>query len=797
MRNKEVTSMIKLKTKGVTIPVVGNKSTLAKLLSNEDVNVVHKQMETAYFDSKKRELGLPIWKDEAMTAVIYDLMISHEIGHALYTPLDMLEKAALRKINHSFVNIIEDARIERKVKNKYAGTVGVFNRGYNELTEKDFFGTSGKDVSKLNLIDRINLYFKGNSDITFSDEEKVWVDRTANTKTPDEVLDLAEELYKWMEENESETDNHNNGENGESMDSGEEGEGTSSGEESEGEENGDSDNNESGDKSESGDDGDAGSDDTSSKSEVEENAETSNNAGDNNSDDNADDGDNKSDGNDDIDNSTPEGGVGDGVKKSGGATPKATTDSAFGKAMDELRDKLASNRTYANIPKLDMSKIVVSNKKVIEEFYGNYVYEKTANGSKYWDSCLNEVELLKDESKKTVGYMVKEFEMKKAADQYARAATSKTGSLDMSKLHTYKYNEDLFKKVTTLPGATDHGMVMVLDWSGSMTDNLKGTLSQLFNLVWFCRKVKIPFTVLAFSDQYTGRRHHEVGYANDFKCGDLILNSFSLLELFTSNMNTADEMKMMHTLLMYCNRYGGYRDWNVEGYPYSPPQKYQLGGTPLNDAIIAMMEYIPQFKLDSGVQKVHTIFLTDGASHTIGNVYDYKLITDGENKGSHEESNVSCGGHWADRNLTIYKDPVSGKTYESEGRYSQTPVLLKILKERVGNFGNLVNFFIAGSGKSGRVDKRTLQYMLPSDSIAEIMDKVKFINKNKYLAIESVGFDVAYILPGGNALTVENSGLSDELVGATKAKLKTAFGKSMKNKIESRQLLNKFIAMVA
>ena len=92
-----------------------NKSTLAKLLSEEDVNVVHKQMETAYFDSKKRELGLPIWKDEEMTPAIYDLMISHEIGHALWTPLDMLEKAAVRKINHSFVNIIEDARIERKV----------------------------------------------------------------------------------------------------------------------------------------------------------------------------------------------------------------------------------------------------------------------------------------------------------------------------------------------------------------------------------------------------------------------------------------------------------------------------------------------------------------------------------------------------------------------------------------------------------------------------------------------------------------------------------------------------------
>ena len=210
-----------------------NKSTLAKLLAEEDVHVVHKQMETAYFNSKSRELGLPIWKDEEMTKDIYDLMVCHEIGHALHTPLDMLEKAALRKINHSFVNILEDVRVEKKVKVKYPGSIGVFNRGYVELIAKNFFGTVGVDLGTFNLIDRINLFFKGNSDVTFSKEEKVWVDRAVKTETPDEVLDLAEELYKWMEENESETDNHNNGENGESKDIGEEGEGSSSGEKSE------------------------------------------------------------------------------------------------------------------------------------------------------------------------------------------------------------------------------------------------------------------------------------------------------------------------------------------------------------------------------------------------------------------------------------------------------------------------------------------------------------------------------------------------------------------------------------
>ena len=198
--------------------MIKNKSTLAKLLAEEDIFVVHKQMETAYFNSKSRELGLPIWKDEDMTKDIYDLMVGHEIGHALWTPLDMLEKAAVRKINHGFVNIIEDARIEKFAKRKYPGLVGVFKRGYIDLIAKDFFGTSDKNVNSYNLIDRINIFYKGgDTNIEFSDEEKVWVDRVSKVETEDEVHDLAEELYAWMAENESETDNHDSGEEGSEM----------------------------------------------------------------------------------------------------------------------------------------------------------------------------------------------------------------------------------------------------------------------------------------------------------------------------------------------------------------------------------------------------------------------------------------------------------------------------------------------------------------------------------------------------------------------------------------------------
>ena len=83
-----------------------------------------------------------------------------------------------------------------------------------------------------------------------------------------------------------------------------------------------------------------------------------------------------------------------------------------------------------------------------------------------------------------------------------------------------------------------------------------------------------------------------------------------------------------------------------------------------------------------------------------------------------------------------------------------TDTLLKMLKNRVYDM-NVVGFFIAGSGRSGRVDKRTIAYACGIDSYgADLMDLVKKINKEKYLAVTSAGYDEYYILPGGNSLMV-------------------------------------------
>ena len=735
-----------------------NKSTLAKLLAEEDIFVVHKQTPTAYFDVKRRELGLPIWKDEEMTDNIYDLMVCHEIAHALWTPLEMMEEVISRKLNKGVVNILEDARIERMVQKKYPGSVGIFNRGYAELGAKNFFDIDGEDISKLTLIDRINLFFKKQKGVMFSDEEKVFVKKTNELKTTEDVLALAEEIYKWMEENAVEDEDEKSiGENGEG-DAGDADETEESSGGSFGEDDGETETSDEKGKGEEDGDDDTDDDLSDASSLDEDDAKTDSGEGEVNSD------------------------IG-GTESTGGGKVPVKTDTDSNNAIDKLRDANAEDRTYARIAPAPKN-LVVTYKTCVEEL-GSWYNDKSDEF--YFTSTRDEVMELKAASKKTVAYMVKEFEMKKSADQYARAATAKTGTLDMGALHTYKFNDDLFKKVTTLPGATNHGMVMVLDWSGSMAENLIGTLSQLYNLVWFCRRTQIPFKVFAFSDSY-GRisRYKKSEPASSVEYGEIEYQAFNLLEFFSSDMSGDEENRMMHYLWMIANRWT-YRDIERLGYPISVKDTYNLGGTPLNDTILAMTTIVPKFKMDTGVQKVNTIFLTDGSSNRGNYVRDYDMA---------RELDISVP-LWNPRRKTVVTNPKSNKTYEMTN--DTTNSLLRILKDSVDGM-NLVGFFIAGRGKNGRIDKYTIARELGIASWDDKMRSIlKKVNKDKYLAVEGdvTGYDEYYLLQGGRNLEVENGSLDDELVGASKAKLKSAFGKMSKGKVESRTLLNRFVKLVA
>ena len=189
-----------------------HNSSLPKLLAKENISIRHGNYQTPWFDIKNRVLGLPLWKD--MGKDVYDLFVGHEVGHALETPYEGWHDSPEKLVGcpRSYINVVEDARIERKVKSRYPGLVGPFSRAYAKLFDDNFFGTNDIDMSSLRIIDKINLQAKvgAHVELEFNDEEQVFMNRANTTEDFQEVLDLVKDIVaydKSLEEDEEEDNN--------------------------------------------------------------------------------------------------------------------------------------------------------------------------------------------------------------------------------------------------------------------------------------------------------------------------------------------------------------------------------------------------------------------------------------------------------------------------------------------------------------------------------------------------------------------------------------------------------------
>ena len=177
---------------------------LAKLLAKENLSVQHGNYSTASFDVMNRVLRLPLWEDKGKD--VYDLLVGHEVGHALYTPADGWHDSEKKigKIPRAYLNIVEDIRIERKIQETYPGIVRRFKAGYKRLFEDNLFGTDDRDINKAGLMDRLNVSSKGRGyvPVEFSDEESPLVKEAMEVQTWDDVLKICQKLYDWVNENE-------------------------------------------------------------------------------------------------------------------------------------------------------------------------------------------------------------------------------------------------------------------------------------------------------------------------------------------------------------------------------------------------------------------------------------------------------------------------------------------------------------------------------------------------------------------------------------------------------------------
>jgi hypothetical protein len=733
------------------------KSTLAKLLASENITVVHQSMPTAAFDLTTRTLYCPIW--QSMDGDLYDLLMGHEVGHALFTPEEGWHNniSPSAGISKSILNVIEDARIEKLMKRRYQGLVRSFSVAYAQLNSRDFFGTKKlNDFSALNFADRINLQFKIGAYciIPFSSEENAIVQRIADAETWEEVVELAKIVTEMVKEDQSAIKSKKDleqeikeqfwqqwtdeGDDDEEEDEGEAEEFDSIESEEEGsaesEEEGAEVNEEEGDDASS-----SVSDDEAEEDDVEEESETESHAAD-------DKGGKASESSDDTDGEV-----------------ESITDNIF----REHEKSLTNNDTVVfsyNLPVVNLEHTIVKIDTLLSNFSGFWKCIDW-NGASARSTNFRETNrtMFKKTNDAFIMLMVKQFIMKRNASQYARTQTARSGELDMSKIHKYKFTNDIFSKINVVPRGQSHGMVLFLDMSSSMDSIFPETVEQLLILASFCKRVNIPFDIYGFSD-WSGHPNQYVKDEAAFK-----MDRFQLNHLLSSSFKGTVYQNAFDMLLAVAYRRKNY----VAGVKVSD-YGFALGGTPLLGATLASRTIIDTFKAKHRLDVVTCIQLTDGEA------------------GDNTTSVMGANGKAA---VVRIVDPITKQTL--------------VINGHIGNFQHHITGFVSkltGCKTIGLyvgkpiMMKSKLGTLSLSHTVEQVAEMKKSLQTMKFFSVATNGFDKYFFIQqdSGNVRDDSYSLTTSDTVGKRELrKMASEFSKAQVSKKASRMYVTKFMEEIA
>ena len=716
------------------------KSGLARLMAAENITVIHSpKAKTASFDILNRVCRLPMLDD--MGGHVYDAFIAHEIGHALYTPYNEAQyDAVMKEIPKVFLNITEDARIEKMIKRKYPGTVKDFYKMYKQFStpESDFFGIKDKKLENLTLIDRINLHFKIGAvmKIPFHKTELPLVKLVSEEVTFEDAIEAAKKVYDFMKANgtlveitrkelkDAQAKNKKNknepkdgpesitvlkdGKKEKGEDNGEDSKDNKETEKQEGE-------NEDGTEQSATDKGDSDGEQGDSDSAMGQSDSTGEDAEDNQSEGNGD-GEQQADGNEEGagTDQTPEhdadgevsGESKDGVNQTGGeVTPDAgATQGSFDKSMSTkfLGNKKGNEHTqhFGDIARHD-------------DTWKNYIKELAVPHGVSVDAYNRYIKSISP----TVNMMVSYFNMKKSAKDYTRSQTTKSGELDVDQLSNYKLSEDIFLRNEISFDSQNHGMLMMVDWSSSMSTYLKYTIKQLIVLTEFCRKAQIPFEVYGFT---SGKNHFTS--KNSAQPNTIEANmDVRIFKMFSSS----DSNQRYKTLSahIYNNTVDALKPYSV----------HDMQSTPISSMAFLSEYMINDFKKRFNRDKTIFVMLSDG-EETDYLYSDSKMVHP-----NHPDT------------IMVMRDSQTGKNYTYNGKIDGGlfHTVFKYVKEKTG-VSKMMGFFVTNGIKSNTVrtvsPRRQYSVMVTeverqfkSDKFVEFGKDVAF---DKYFVISIANFDV-------------------------------------------------------
>ena len=787
---------------------VEQKSLLTKLMASENLTVEHQKIHTAKFDPVNRVLYLPIWQD--MTGFMYDHLGGHEVGHALYTPADGWHDAALDETKDknfkSFLNVVEDARIEKKVTRKFPGLKSSFKKGFQELLDRDFFGIQYKNVNKLPFIERLNLYTKSQYTadyIKFTTEEMVYVTKVQNLETWEEVLALTGEIYDYSKDEQFDMQMEKHMRDFEMFNDDSDGDYDESDSESDYD-------------TEEDEDGQPQQSDKSKKSDEESEQQKDETKSSTES---------TEDGEESEDETEPTSEL-DRFKKSVESqrdqfSPECKTDDSYRKNENSLLDAKCKPYLYVDVPTINPKNVFTSTKRVQEllsEYYANQISDGAFDNA-YAQKLVND---FKNKNDRYIGLLAKEFEMRKAAKAFSKSKLSDTGDIDINKLAGYKFDDNIFRKVMLTPKGKSHGLVLLLDCSGSMSENMSGSIEQILVLTMFCRKVNIPFRVFGFTDcvetfkiDRNIERYNEYDSSNrsfSHKVGELGFSNVQLREYLNSKMSNVEFTKSLRNMILLKQSYH-----NVRGYTrriVGRPLSENLSNTPLVQAIFAVGSIMENFRQSNNLDLTSLVIVHDGDADN--SAYN-NIETEHKNSNGEIMKNIHSYSFDVRTYNVVVRDRKNKFEYamkmDNKKNYSYytNEELLKSALEwiRVVGKSKVFGFFILASRNYHAKNAIRNRYHFDDGSTIEDMrrnntvgayDKekelIKKFKQEKFLITNTAGYNSFYLIAGGADLETEDEQI--EIDGkVTSHKLKTAFMKMAKKKQVNRVLVSQFIQGMA
>jgi len=743
-----------------------SKSVLAKCLAEENIHIEHRKVQTAYFDLNSRSIILPIWKE--MDGILYDLLMGHEVGHALYTPKQGWHDAVVdNKGLKSYLNVCEDARIERKMKDRYPGLRRSFSLAYKELHNRDFFSLNGLDVSTMRLIDRINIFFKlgAHVRVPFTPEEMKFVDRLNAAESWDDVELIARELYnKALEDKKNEPENYED--NLEDFS-----------DEMNSDNNFEDEDYDDGDDYEDGNESDEFDESTKSGSDsLEEDKEDSpSDAEENETEQNQDD-------------KKPSRKINKNPESGNEQDVSSITDNAQRKNEENLIDNSNGNIYILNVPVYNNNCIIPHNKvhyKIrqhmnmlsVDFFKDDRIIK---NNPERYTSFIKR-------SNPVINYMIKEFEMRKNASQLSRARVAKSGKINPKKLARFNLDRDIFQRVMSVPQGQNHGLVLFIDLSGSMSDIVQETFEQSILLTMFCKKTNIPFEVYGFSDHFAV---NDFGYRDAHytkKINDLSVfnDTFHLKQYLSSSMSSSVYREAVHNMLYVGAAYKSYYGRECV------PSTEQLYGTPLDETVVASINVVSEFKKLYKLDIVNSIFLTDG----VGGVSSSYIVN----------SEYGLRDNWinAERDTIFIQHPENKIRVRMEKRtknkhdndnFISTRALIEIAQfvtgakytgYLIGNKSQLINSVLP-------YEFNFINYTVHKQQRKSLVDK---LNNDGFITSKNHGFS-EYFFVQNNNLNVQEQKI-EVVEGAKKGQIARAFAKSLNSRGLQRMFLNKFVQNIA